>query len=111
MNKKKRAYKGWVMKAPVISTGHLTRATADELGCHPPQQDNAFDVIAIPTGYGVMVHCKSASELAGAPPDLRRCGTWARKFGFDWLRFDADGDVVAELPWYEWEAESTGEPA
>lgn len=28
---------------------------------------------------------------------------WAEREGFEWVRFDADGDQIGELTVYEWE--------
>lgn len=96
----------WIMQAPVISTRHLKQATLEALQANSPQHANEFGFYTMPTDCGAMVYCSDAGELEGdpeVPEDLRACLAWNLEQGYEWLRFDESGDVIAELPQYDWE--------
>lgn len=91
-------YQGWRMEAAVISTGHLTKETMNAL------VEDAFSLRVIPYREGAFVHFDADFlDMKVLPEDLRACIEWGLNNEFSWLRFDADGDEVDELPFYEWE--------
>lgn len=91
----------WMMHVPVISTGHLTEETANtEI---TPDFEGPGGLCAVPTPGGFMTYsCGDVSEDPEIPDDLKQALVWALELGYDWVRFDADGDRIEELPWYEW---------
>lgn len=91
----------WIMHVPVISTGHLTMESANiEI---TPDFEGPGYLYAIPTQGGFMVYGgEDALENPEIPDDLRNVLSWALWNGYDWVRFDPDGDRIEELPWYEW---------
>ncbi len=93
----------WVMHVPVLSTAHLTFETANT-----EIKDNRGPggLYTVPFAEGFIVFSSDSGEdLVGdpeIPPDMLTCMKWAGKHGFEWVRFDSAGDVVEELPTYEW---------
>lgn len=98
----------WVMRVPVISTAHLTENVARELAETLPGEDFYGFYNAV-TPHGGFIACGEEiddgfnSPLIDTPKCLRDCLRWANREGFEWIRFDADGDQVGELTIYEWE--------
>jgi hypothetical protein len=43
-----------------------------------------------------------SEDMDGQPSEFSDIFAWARKHGYQWVRIDADGDVVDELPSYDW---------
>lgn len=98
----------WVMRVPVISTAHLTEDVARELSETLPGEDFHGLLNAV-TPFGGFVACDDpdspgdlGGEIGPLPKCLRDCFRWANREGFEWVRFDADGDQIGELPVYEW---------
>lgn len=92
----------WVMQAPVISTGHLAKPVMDTLDAVLPGED-FHGALCMPGTYGAMLHCADFENLdPDAPECLRSVLGWGAREGFEWLRLDRDGDVIAGLPEYPW---------
>lgn len=89
-------YKGWVMEVVVISTKHVTEETMRD----PDERLNQNVGCAMPCSALVSVWAPEDDEYY--PEDVRPIAKWGREHGFDWFRLDSDGDVIAELPTYEW---------
>ena len=91
----------WIMHVPVISTGHLTEATANikiTSGFEGPG-----GLYTIPTPNGFMVYSDDdVLEDPEIPDDLKCVLAWAEINGYEWVRFDPDGSTIEELPRYEW---------
>jgi hypothetical protein len=89
-----------VMHAPVISVTHLNETTLAKLS----NDHNVFDLYRFVYDHGVFVFACDESVLLtrpdceDIPPDLANCFRWAWGNGFEWIRFDTDGDVIADLP-------------
>lgn len=85
----------WILRVPVLSTAHVSQATIDWLACHSGHTD--FGVVAgYPEGFFLYLHDpKAAADL---PEDLAVLARWVRRRRYNWLRLDADGDVVDGLP-------------
>ena len=89
-----------VMNAPVISITHLDKVTWAKL----TDDRNVFDLYRIVYDRGVFVFAYDEDTLLtqqdfeDIPSDLSNCFRWAWKEGFEWIRFDTDGDVIADLP-------------
>ena len=101
----KRAEKDyWVMRVPVISTAHLTEDVACELAETLPCED-FYGLLHAGTPFGGFVACDDPDPpptMEPLPKCLHDCFTWACDEGFEWIRFDAEGDQIGELPVYEW---------
>lgn len=91
----------WTMEVPVISTSHLTEATARMLTVLGLRSPFSSDVAAYPEGFFYQV----GTLIERMPADLKKIHEWALKHDCPWVRFDADGVHIADLPDYEWEAE------
>lgn len=84
-----------------VSTAHLTTQTRALL-----EQQDVEGVLFYPKGpWGWFAYVPSlADELTvadEAPADLKQCIGFAQQRGFDWIVFDCDGAVIADLPLYE----------
>lgn len=92
-----------VMHAPVISDIHLDAATRVKL----LQDRNVFGLRRFVYDQGVFVFASDETTLhthvdyEDIPSDLADCFRWAWAEGFEWIRFDSDGDVVASLSVFE----------
>lgn len=97
-----------VMHAPVISIFHLDNITRLKLS----DDRNVFDLYRFVYDRGVFVFaCDETVFLVqphreDIPTDLAGCFRWAWGNGFEWIRFDIDGDVIASLPTFDEEAEN-----
>lgn len=90
----------WIMQAPVISTGHITKELNEELGQY--SRVNApwgQEVVDIEGGWLLYV---GANEATDVPEVLAPLFAWTASLGYEWLRLDQDGDVIAGLPTYNW---------
>ncbi|GAB1408616.1 hypothetical protein MASR1M8_25350 [Thermomonas brevis] len=92
-----------VMCAPIISDLHIKPATRLMIS----EDRNALGLHRIVYGRGALVFAHGETALQGnddyedIPADLADCIRWAWSEGFEWLRFDLDGDVIASLPVFE----------
>lgn len=79
---------------PVISTIHMpgTNAIADLM---------AMDLPAANWMYGGFVLVTQEIDASEATAWLRPISEWAIRNGFDWVRFDCDGEQVVGLPKFE----------
>lgn len=103
MMDKRAAHSYWVMQCPVISTGHLTADVAARFAEAMPGGEFFYGLYHAPTTHGGFVACPDETVLDDEVPRcLRDCMRWAMREGFEWLRFDADGDQIGELTVYEW---------
>ena len=97
-----------VMHAPVISTNHLDKTTRIKLS----EDRNVFDLYRFVYDHGVFVFASdetvflSRPSCEDIPTDLVECFRWAWKEGFEWIRFDTDGDVIGSLPVLDEDAEN-----
>ena len=93
----------WMMTVPVISTAHLSFETLNE----EITSDNAGpgDLYCVKFPEGFMVYndedANFLREDSTVPADLVLVLAWAQSSGYEWVRFDASGDVVEGLPVYE----------
>ena len=97
--------KRWVMTVPVLSTAHISPAVREwfESGdslAHDLDDDGYLyycGELGDETEDGT--HCNDTEDY----PELNACMAWARRNGSNgWVRFAESGDLVNELPQYEW---------
>ncbi len=84
----------------VLSTAHVPYTTAiylDRTNC----KDWPWAGAKWQHGWFFYVADENVGEPA-IPPKLYACMEFAREHGFDWVRFDADGPIVADLAAHEW---------
>jgi len=87
------------MHAPVISDLHLRTATHAKIS----QAGNVFGLHRFVYDRGVFVFAceetalQTHAEYEDIPSDLAGCFRWAWGEGFEWIRFDADGDLISGL--------------
>lgn len=98
----------WPMKLPVLCINHVTESTMGRLHATAKRPASYRPVAtSVPYQEGFFIrfwdesHDHSEIEM---PADLAAIKAWAadRKFKDMWVRLDADGDVVPELPTYDW---------
>lgn len=106
-----------IEKILVLSTSHITKEVATELDRLVAAITNLGESVAmalhdtdwIPSWTrveGWMFHVPKAdandSRYVNAPYCLQACVNMAREAGCDWLMLDRDGEVVPDLPTWEW---------
>lgn len=85
-----------IQKLLDLSTAHITSAAADWLNCNP---DN---ITMYPKAeYGWFIYARS-DEYIDVPDSIMACIKHAQSLDCDWLVLDRDGDIINELPSYEW---------
>lgn len=101
------------MAALVISTGHLRiseRIAMDGVkGRMAPAAEpwSRHPFAALHWDYGWLVYTDCARETSSYDregrewPSMVACLDWAKRLGYDWLRFECDADRTHGLPWYE----------
>jgi hypothetical protein len=86
-----------VQKYLDLSTGHVSNDTALWLDSQPSS------IIMYPKGeYGWFVYAASEEYDDDTPKDLIACIDHAKALDCTWIMFDADGELIEELPEYEW---------
>lgn len=100
---KRAAHGFWVMTLPVISEGHLTEDVHEELTETLPGEDFYGCLCMMGGEAGALVRCDDLELLpSDTPACLRNALEWAKGEGFEWVRFDTDGDVIPGLELFEW---------
>ena len=95
----------WIMTVPVLNTAHISPAVRDWF-----ESGNSLAHVLGDDGYlyycGELgdetkdgTHCNDTEDY----PELNACMAWARRNGSNgWLRFAEAGDIVNELPQFDW---------
>lgn len=83
-----------------LSTAHLSRATMSML----ESRDHGFPFTVAPYDFGVFVGVPDELDVNTTPKDLLQVMQHAKKLNCFVVRFDADGDVCAALPAFDWDA-------
>jgi len=86
-----------VFRVADVSFGHLTEQTRSLVS-----QDSCPGRHFFPWGDSALVMTTAPLEEgdAAVPADLARVWNWAIEQGADYLKFDCDGRMYADLPWY-----------
>ena len=94
--KRKRDKNRWMMHVPVLSTSHIKQETLNNLG-------SEFQVLNPNEGAFVWIG-SDAYASANTPEELKPVIRWMNNTYPKewWVRFDRDGDVIQELPAFEW---------
>lgn len=92
----------WIMRAPVISTRHLNQKVVKDLAADPPGFNELSGLFVLPAPDGLLVYASDIQEINDLPDELQACLRWSITHGFEWLRFDADGDVIEGLQTFDW---------
>lgn len=87
-----------IEKILVLSTKHLSEATCNEWMPECPW--SCFEKGDY--GWFIYVADPGITEEQGVPLELRSALHAARKLGCAWVMFDRDGDVLDELPEFDW---------
>jgi hypothetical protein len=89
-------------KILVLSTAHVTAKTAAMLNSTPQPKWPVCGGPYGPWGWFIYAHDENCGEGADAiPDDLFAVLTFARAQGCDNVLFDADADVIDDLPEYD----------
>lgn len=106
----------YVTSTPVLSTVHLTPELMEKLrgwaGSHDVPQMVFGTVACYPEGFWMRVYGSHPLSLANTnifAPEFMPIFEWFKfevrrkscRFDGSWIRFDADGDVIPELPQYQ----------
>lgn len=94
----------------VLSTAHITQETSqrlfDKCGDHLTYDDrDALPVVFLKGEYGYLLPLIGEDddrERWAAIPDLAAIRTLAEANGCTWIMLDRDGEMVDELPSYDW---------
>ena len=99
---KRNANGYWTMSAPVISEGHLAEEVHEAMMETLPGED-FHGALCMIGSHGALVRCDDLELLpSDTPACLRNALEWAKGEGFEWVRFDTDGDVIPGLELFEW---------
>lgn len=86
----------WETIVPVLGSGHVTLAAYDALAADPGNAAGANTLF-------VYLGLDLPDELADYPSIVDLYEWFEMNYpGERWLRLDADGDLIPELPWYDW---------
>jgi len=93
---RKRDKNRWMMHVPVLSTSHIKQETLNNLG-------SEFQVLNLNEGAFVWIG-SDAYASANTPEELKPVIRWMNNTYPKewWVRFDRDGDIIPELPVFEW---------
>jgi len=90
-----------IHRIPVISTAHITREVADRLDSeHQP-----WCACACYRDVGFFLYLDEPSDMDEPVPQcLLDIRDWLTKHNFTdrWVRLDCDGEIVDDLPAYDW---------
>ncbi len=86
-----------IRKFLTLSTGHVTAETATKLDLYPA----AWGIYGGPLEAGWFIWAPE-HDIEGAPEDLMRVLRFARAHDCPYVLFDRDGDVIPDLPTWEW---------
>jgi hypothetical protein len=97
----------WVMRVPVLGTSHMKEDTAANLADMFMIGQNVYALDVAPYRFGCFLHVPDTDEPPETaeepiPEDLLAIFAWCRKERIEWVRLDRDGDVIADLPVYDW---------
>jgi hypothetical protein len=108
-NSKAGAKSRWIMKAPVISTAHITITDDKVLACQTCEYGLVMAILQ--PGYllhisGYLLHISDLHDDADFPKGISAelkdlCLKFAA-IGYDYLRLDPDGDILEDLPQFDW---------
>ena len=90
-------------KVLTISSSHITLDTSGKLDVEP-----AFNEIPLPVypkaeyGWWILIDSELIEDHIKIPADLMECIKYAWKRNCKWLCLDCDGEIVPELPVYDW---------
>ena len=91
-----------ITKMVTISTGHIKESTVEFL-------DNSLilSIYRTPYNYTIWIENDTKNYFEDCkteiPNDLWACIMFAHNLDCQWLCLDGDGEIVDELPVYEWE--------
>ena len=88
----------WIMNIPVISTGHLTETTCNNLDQFKEQ------LLFAEYEHGVFIYIgdDEANIVDDFPDDLKALMRFMQSQSFTWVRLDSVGDEIDDLQHWEW---------
>lgn len=95
----------WIMQVPVISSAHIQESTNDWLSQVVDTADAPMEMWDLDQGWMIFTpewQYLDDPMYASVPLDLKNCMRWCRQQDGDWLRIDADGSHIEDLPTYDW---------
>ena len=93
-----------ITKVLTISTAHITEETDRKLQ-DESEVNNMCISVYDKSDYGYWIYIDPYDRLMcneNIPADLLNCIKLARRNDCQWLCLDCDGEVVPELPTYDW---------
>lgn len=84
------------MTMPVLSTGHLKEETVRNISI---LMGNSTIVAEYEYGFFIYV---TEDQMDDWPEDLETVAQLVRNAGYTWIRFDSAGDMLENLPTYDW---------
>lgn len=93
---------GWMMQAPVINTGHMLKSDDDRLRADERRERGAGPIMAdLQPGWLLLIE-DFAHEFKGHSDAFLHLLETFHNLGFHYLRLDPEGDVLEDLPRFEW---------
>jgi len=87
-----------IEKSLVISTGHISKETADLL-----ELKKIDSLVVEPYEYGWRIHISTDYKYEEIPDDLKRLMSFADEvFSCSWIRLDQDGPYLDFFKTYDW---------
>lgn len=81
-----------------LSTGHLSEETTRMLDNTPL---NRWPTSGGRTEFGYYIHIPEDLDQS-LPHDIRKCSAYGKAHGCEYLFFDRDSDLLADLPVHRW---------
>ena len=93
-----------ITRCLTISTAHISEETNKKLQDEDDKLHDYGDVTVYKKEYvGFWIWCERDFDLSdNIPEDLARCINFTRDHNCEWLCLDCEGDIIDELPSYDW---------
>ena len=86
----------WIETIPVISTAHTPHERAIT------ELSSADFILSAEYAQGAFIYLPDVADCVDAVAWLQPIVEWALPQHFNWIRLDADGDIVPALPEFNW---------
>lgn len=93
----------WIMHAPVVSAAHISEETAEWLDRKTLHRPTVSSIVwAFAGGWLIDAAAAFYEKASDMPDDIWQVCAWGVEGNFEWVRIDRDGDLIADLPVFDW---------
>ena len=93
-----------IEKCITISSEHISLETSGKLDVEPAFNEIPFFIFKKSNyGWWINIDPAAADDYTAIPADLMSCILYAWKHDCTWLCLDADGEIISELPVFNWD--------